>query len=122
MGVEQQRLYEVVKMREQFGDVLEAAGGEDEEPEDEDEQQGGSRSKRRRKRKGPLLGTKDDAEEEDKESRKKRKIQREALDRQRRTMGVDKPKMLEVGDQSGQGGELADGGGFAERCMTISFG
>lgn len=95
LGVEQQRLYEIVKMREQFGDVLEDAG-EDEQG-DEDEEEGYNGPRRRRRRKRAWLGLDKEEEEEDREVRKQKRIQREALDRQRQMLGADKPKVLEVG-------------------------
>ncbi|KAI9022397.1 P-loop containing nucleoside triphosphate hydrolase protein [Hyaloraphidium curvatum] len=107
IGAEEQRMYEVTRMREQFAGVLGDAGdddgadGEDADGGRDGPSNGGGGRKRSRAFRW-LRGPGGEEEEEDKEARRTRRMQREALDRQRRMMAAEKPKTLEVGKTGDQ--------------------
>lgn len=84
MGVEEQRMYEIGRVRSQVAGILEDAGDDQDDPEE-----GGEEKKGRRKKIAWMA-----QEDEDWEERKKRRRQREVLERRRR--------MLDVGEKEGR--------------------
>ncbi|KXS09241.1 hypothetical protein M427DRAFT_49751 [Gonapodya prolifera JEL478] len=100
-GVEEQRLFEIVKLKEQFEQVLEEFMGDVEEEDEVDAVKTGdvvATFRRKRKRKEEDTGKKEDPEDEDRDVRKRRRMQREALERQKRLQGTNKPKVLNFQD------------------------
>ncbi|KAJ3327687.1 DEAH (Asp-Glu-Ala-His) box polypeptide 34, partial [Gonapodya sp. JEL0774] len=100
-GVEEQRLFEMVKLKEQFEQVLEEFMGDIEEDDEVEAVKSGdvvATFQRKRKRKENSKDGRESRDDEDRDVRRRRRMQREALERQKLLQGGNKPKLLDLQD------------------------